>query len=1174
MRFLRPFAAVVVFCAIPSIAGAQWLEHAIPKEQQLSSPKKRVKWFYDQRTSGGEIPEGAYTKAVVRAQSMKHAAPKGLDHATNPQWKLVGPANITPYAGYHAGRVLSLAVHPTDENIAWAGAANGGIWKTTNMGHKWVPLTDNAMSLAVGALAIDPSDPNVLFAGTGEFAEGVGSYYGAGLMRSLDGGKTWKTMGLMNVGAFSKIIVHPKNNQRIYAAGGKSGGGVFVSNDRGVTWTKLTNGLPTSGASDLVLAFNGEEDVLYAAMAGQGIYLSMDAGASWTLKRQWSEMRRIHIDVAKNNWRDIATLVAKNDGSVMTAERSKDGGETWEDIYGIPGDIFGSNAQGWYDIYIKMNPTEPDHIIMGGISVWATEDGGQSWVDVGRAYDQDGTGIHPDQHNAYFAPSNPEVVYFANDGGVWTSQDHGNTIAPSKDDLAITQFYGITIDQTKDDLTYGGTQDNGTLYGATDQEWTLMAAGDGSYVQVDENNPTTVFYVRPGGEQYLAPWRIDDGEDTWIGSGIRTTDTVNWLKPLVYDSKNNRLYFGTTNLYVSSNRGNSWTRRTKQLAFNNNTITYIENFGDGKHLLLGTSSGKVHYTTNEGISFEDRSAGLPGRWVTSAKFSPGSKTTIYATLSGYGGGHVYRSADAGLTWKDISANLPDVPVNELLVDPDNPTVLYAGTDVGVFFSPNDGQEWAPYGAGLPNVPVFDMDIHRTKRVLRAGTHGRSIWEIPLSNEAYAITSPTVGTTWIHGQPGHVSWRGLPAGETIVEVSLDGGDNFTEIGRSSTNRFDMNKIALLPSMNAVARVINGTDTLRSGLFQIQQLKAAMISLVGTQQPLYLYDIAYDEEQNTLWATHFDVAATKLYKIHPDNGQVLGSVDLGTGRHSLTGISFDKATKHLWVHSARPDNTSRIYEVDRQGSVIRTIQSPAVYGTGIMVQGDTVLIVDRNPDGSGNRIFKVDKEEPEILYYDMYVTRHSPFGGRCLAWDPNKNQLLHTWTDFQGDDATARLYDSYLTWLNPYTGEEISYSYVQEATNQGTNVRGLELDPRNGGKSLWLTTLAPGGASSTIIKVNLEDAPISSVGRDNLASALGVVEQNYPNPFNPKTSIQYRLKQAGYAEFVITDELGRDVLVTERKFAHEGDNLQVIDASGLNSGTYTYTLRVDGVRIDSKRMTLVK
>lgn len=1168
------FAVVVLILSVAGASQAQWHEHATPREFKTESPKKRIKWFYDQRRSGGEIPPNAYKEAVRKTAELRAAKLHGKQNtlALQPQWKLVGPENITLEDGYHAGRVLGLAVHPTNASIAYAGSANGGVWKTTNMGQSWKPLTDNLLSLAIGALAIDPKEPNTLYAGTGELSEGVGSYYGSGIIRTTDGGLTWKQVGLETVGAFSKIIVHPVSNNIVYVAGGKSGGGVFRSDDHGNTWRKLTNGLPSSGASDIALAISGENDVLFAGMPGAGIYRSMNGGQSWEPIQQYSEMRRIHLDVQPNNYRSVVALVSADGGTFQAAERSLDGGDTWNNIYTIERDIFNyGSPQGWYDIYIKIDPANEDRIFMGGISAWRTEDGGQSWEDVGKSYEG---GIHPDQQNLAIAPSDPNVVYFANDGGVWVSTDGGTEIGVHEDDLAITQFYGITIDQTKDDLTYGGTQDNGTLFGPSDGNWTLMAQGDGSYVQVDENDPSTVFFVRPGDGNTLAPRRWRNGNETALTTGILSNDSVNWLKPLVYDSKNNKLYFGTGYLYVSSNRGNNWSRKTRKLAFSGSTITYIEPFGDARVLLLGTSAGKVYLTSNEGQTFEDKSTGLPGRWVTSVKFSPGSKITFYASLSGFGGGHVFKTDDGGSTWRDISSNLPDIAANELLIDPDNPNALYLATDVGVFFSPNDGGEWIPYGAGLPNVPIFDMDIHKTKRVLRIGTHGRSIWEIALSTDGAGITAPTAGSIWTLGQSAVVSWRGL-SGEATIELSLNGGDSWINLGTSSSNRLDLGQVVNGPSNNAVVRVYTGADTLRTSLFQIRQLRAGMLSKVISQQPLYLYDIAYDPENNVLWATHFDPSATLLYKIHPDNGTILGTVDLGTGRNNLTGITYDSETKHLWVHAARPDNSSRMYEVTTDGDVLQSFNSPAVYGTGILVRGDTLYLVDRNPSDDGNRIFRVNKNDVSSAFEELYVTRRSPFGGRCLTYDPSTNQLLHTWTDFQGDDLSSRLYDSYLTWLEPSTGQEIKYSYVQEGLNQGTNVRGLELDPRNGGKSVWVTLLGDFAGSSTIMKLTLEDAPFSDVKRGNERyNGTASLGQNYPNPFNPSTTIPYTLTRGGDVEIVITDELGREVHRSASRYYNAGEQVETIDASRFSSGTYTYTLRVDGIRIDSKRMTLVK
>lgn len=1166
--------AAILF--IPLTISAQWLPHTPQnKVVRAESPKARVKWFYDQRQSGGEIPRDAYAKAVNTTNHLKaNVGGKGSKLAAQPRWKLIGPSNIDGNMA-HAGRVLSVAVHPTNSSIAYAGAANGGIWKTTNKGQRWVPLTDNALSLATGALTIDPTDPNTIYAGTGEQSEGVGSYYGAGIIRSTDAGATWKNLGLHEVGAFVEIVVHPKNPNRIYAAGGRSAGGVFRSDDKGATWKKLTGGLPPSGASDLSVSIDGDRDILFAAMPSAGIFRSTDGGNSWTNVQSFTDMRRMHVDAQQNNWLNVVALSANNSGNFEAVARSYDGGESWEDMVGdLEQDIFqvGSSAQGWYDAYIRIDPVDPNRVFMGGISAWRTEDGGGSWQDVGLAYQG---GVHPDQQNIAIAPSDPNVVYFANDGGVWVSEDGGNVITSYDDDLAITQFYGITIDQTVGDLTYGGTQDNGSLYGNSTDSWTEFAGGDGSFVQVDQNNPSTIFYIRPGDDNN--PIRSDNGNETYLSSGIRSSDTTNWLKPILYDSKNNRFYYATTHFYVSGNKGSSFTRKAKQLAFNGTTISYIEAFGDGKTLLLGTTGGKVHYTTDEGSTFQDRSAGLPGRWVTSVKFSPGSKTRIYASLSGFGGGHVFRSDDAGATWTNISANLPDVPVNELLIDPDNVKGLYAATDVGVFFSPNDGEEWVPYGTGLPNVAVFDMDIHLTRRVLRAGTHGRSIWEVPLSNDAGGITSPTAGSIWQIGEDEVITWRGM-TGETTVEYSTDAGDTWTEVGTTTATSVSIPNLTTLPTNNAVVRVYSGTDTMTSGLFQIKQLKAGMVARVVTQQPLYLYDIAYDKDENVLWATHYglDAGSTKLYKFHPDNGTLLGSVNLGAGKNNLTGIKYDPETKHLWVHQAKPDNTSSFYKVTKTGTIVGSYRSPAVYGTGILVRDDTLYLVDRNPDQfeEGNRIFRLDKNDPELSYANLDMSRHSPFGGRCLAYDENKHQLLHTWTNFQGDDATARLYDSYLTWLDPNTGEELSYSYVQEGSNQGVNVRGLEIDPRDGGKTVWVTTLGDNGNSATILKLTLVDGPNGNLDVATGNRASTTLGQNYPNPFNPTTVIPFELTMGGMVEFALFDPMGREVLRSGEKFYGAGKHDAVLDASSLSSGTYTYTISVNGDRMDSKRMTLIK
>src|SRR5581483_6962786 len=254
------------------------------------------------------------------------------------------------------------------------------------------------------------------------------------------------------------------------------------------------------------------------------------------------------------------------------------------------------------------------------------------------------------------------------------------------------------------------------------------------------------------------------------------TDYLGWLNALHLDAKNNILYFGTDHLYFNTNpsSSNTWVRRGTRIAEPSDSSTSIQTidaFGDKQTVLCGTSGGRVFLTTNSGTSFTDISTGLPGRWVTCVKFNPSTKTTFYATVSGFGAGHVFKTTDNGAHWLNISSTLPNIPVNSIEMDPTNPTALYIGTDVGVFFSPNDGGVWVPYGTGLPNVAIDFMDIQATKRVLRVGTHGRSVWEIPLVDDVTGISLPAQRTVWTLGDTGSIVWHNFGSSVTL-DLSLD------------------------------------------------------------------------------------------------------------------------------------------------------------------------------------------------------------------------------------------------------------------------------------------------------------------------------------------------------------------------------------------------------------------
>lgn len=1161
----KVFLLCVILGAAP-IVSAQWLEE--PKQERYDRPEMYEKWFFDLRKTGlGYIPKDARLNALKRRDVLREQyrisgkqAPqsaKPIGTLAEVSWTPIGPINISRGAMMHAGRVRSVSAHPTDPNIAYLGAAAGGVWKTSNQGLTWEPLSDDAYSLAMGAVAVDPSNPNIIYAGTGEANGGIDSYTGVGMLKSTDGGDTWLPAGLEQVGGFSRVVVHPTKPQNVYAGSASSGGGLYVSNDAGATWRKVGGTLPPSSVSDLSLVIDGNKEVLHVGMPSQGVFRSTDGGENWELIQSFSQMRRILLGVNPDDWHDVVAMSVASDGSLERIDRTTDGA-TWDQIandVAFQG-LFGGNNQGWYDAYVLRAKGDPDRIIVGGISVWMSEDGGNSWQDVGLAYRG---GLHPDHHAAAFSAGDDPALYVSSDGGIAVSKDRGATYEVNQDNLAITQFYGMGIDQTAEDITYGGTQDNGTLGGGRDADWWPISGGDGGTVVVDEDKPSRIFFVRPGdGNQ---PSKIENGGESVIASGINANDSVGWVKPIAMDQANNILYYGTQYLYVSTNRGASWSKKTKKLA-SQSYINTIEPIGNGKTIAVGTTGGSLWVTTNNGSSFTDRTQGLPGRAVMSIKFSPADTNTLYVALSGFGQGHVFKTTNRGVNWTDVSGTLPDIPTVALVIDPEQPSNLYVATDVGVFFSPDDGVNWLPYGNGLPNVGVGDMQLHRTKKVLRAATHGRSMWEAPLADNPSGVSTPNIVSKWFIGEPGEIAWYGI-ASPLDIAISLDGGASWKPVASGvSASPYTIGSVNLPKSDRAVIKLSNASVTVLSQNFRIMQRAAGATIEVVSEQPIYMYDVAYVPDEQALWVTNYSPTDGSIYKIDPNTGEQIDKITIG--KTELTGIKYSAERGSFFIQqSVSAQNRSYIYEVSKEGTILNTYQSPAVYGTGIFPMKDTLFVADRN----NNIIYRTVIDNPDAQYDPIELDRKAAFGPRCISFNPVTGELLHTWTDFQGTESNATLYDSYLLRFNG-AGKEVASTFVQEGVNSGTNVRGCEYDPNSNGKSVWVTVLNS-GSSSKILKISLEAGPTYSVNRAD-AFRGKLLKENYPNPFAGQTTLTYDLPFAARVSFVVRDELGRQMLRRDAGLEAAGAGAHTLDLGMMPAGVYHVEMFLDGVRADVMRI----
>jgi photosystem II stability/assembly factor-like uncharacterized protein len=713
---------------------------------------KPTAWFYRQRAfPHPRIDPAGQRLAITEARELARVAEdrrrRGDKSALlSTVWQQRGPDNI-------GARVTDLAIHPTQPDVCYAAIATGGVLKTTDGGQTWTPIFDQADVITIGAIALDPQDPETIWVGTGEANANSYSFFGNGVYRSQDGGVTWEHLGLEETLYISRVRVDPTDGERVFvAATGRLFGtgpnrGVYRTLDGGASWDRVFALTDSTACSDLVM-HPDDPDILYAGMwervrgltyrdsggESSGIWRSRDGGETWSELTvglpSGPDVGRVGLTICRDVPDVLYAIYAAADASFLGVYKSTDGGDTWSGTndWALSG-IY--STFGWYFGQIRVDPTDPGSVFALGVPQYRSTDGGQSWQE-------NGANMHVDHHALEFAPSQPSRVYNGNDGGIYRSDDGGTTWTKLFDQ-PTNQFYAVEIDQQQPERLYGGTQDNGTLRtlgGVSD--WERIFGGDGFTVIVDPTD-SDVIYVE---YQYGNLFKSTNGGG-WFSSamdGIASGDRRNWHTPVVMDPTDpQRLYYGSQRVYRSTDGAGSWSPISGDLTdgdqgANFGTVTTIAVAPSSPSVLYaGTDDGHVWVYSPFDGQWRDISAGLPVRWVTEIKVDPADHRTAYVTFSGLRWddpiSHVYRTTDAGATWQDIGQGLPEAPVNALEVDPDHPQALYVGTDVGVYYTGDLGGNWLPLGTGLPRAPVLDLDFHQPTRTLVAGTHGRSLFTV-------------------------------------------------------------------------------------------------------------------------------------------------------------------------------------------------------------------------------------------------------------------------------------------------------------------------------------------------------------------------------------------------------------------------------------------------------------
>lgn len=759
-----------------------------------------------------------YLYALRQAKALHESAP-----TREAQWELAGPTNI-------GGRITDIAVHPDQPATIYLGAASGGILKSTDGGLSWMQVFNGSPVVSIGALAIDPNNADVLFAGTGEANASSFSFIGNGIYKSTDAGQSWIHKGLEESAYFGRILVDHSNSNRVFAAAcgtlfsPNEMRGIYRSTDGGDNWERVLFVTDSTAGVDIV-QHPTNPDILYAAMwerlrgltyrrshgQSSGIYKSTDGGTNWTLLTNGlpsgSEKGRIGLAIAQNNPEIVYASIDRLSGGsyIASVYKTINGGQNWTQTNdGQLTDMF-SNF-GWYFGQIRVDPQNDNRIYVLGVDLYRSDNGGSSYTQIGGYFNIDE--IYVDNHATYIHPTNGMILH-GNDGGLYKSNNFGNDWAKINN-LPLTQFYAIAVDHLNPQRIYGGTQDNNTVRtwtGATN-DWERILGGDGMYCLVDYTNSNIIYAESQWGNLT----RSTDGGNSfsWIA---QWSDRTNWSSPFVmHPTDPQTLYFGTYRVWKTTDRGNNWTPisgdLTRNLAtsgFSTLTTLAISKLNPNM-LLAGSDDGKVHLSTSGGLFWTDITAGLPLRWITRVAFDPFNENTIYATVSGFrweeDHPYVFRSTNLGQSWEGISGNLPAMPVNVIVADPVNEGWLYVGTDVGIFYTENYGEQWSSLMQGLNAVPVIDLKIHQPTHTLVAGTYGSSAWRLNLDlitglpknpeNITTIAIKPLFPNPVNGGEAVHCQWYlASPADCTLEIIDMQGrklNSYFSEKKSSGDHRF--------------------------------------------------------------------------------------------------------------------------------------------------------------------------------------------------------------------------------------------------------------------------------------------------------------------------------------------------------------------------------------------------
>jgi len=722
-----------------TIFNNYWLNKDRTKKGSGFKPFKRWEYHWENQLNvDGTImnPEQLW-QAWISKKGSKQNRNATIQSLPPSNWQPVGPFSHTNTGSWSSGqgRVNVVTIDPSNPSTIYVGTPAGGIWKSTNSGTSWTPLSDELPQIGVSGIAVDPTNSNTIYISTGD--RDASDTYSVGILKSTNGGTTWNTTGLTFTGTSNfagDIIIHPTNNQIILCA---TSDGIYKTLDGGATWILEQTGDFSQGS----LRFKPTDPSVVYATSNNKFYKSTNTGDTFNNITSGlsasAATGRMLLDITPANANYVYVLSINTSNALNGIYQSTNSGTSFNKTSGST-DILES-TQGWYDLALAVSPTNPNVLFTGCLNIWKSSNGGSSVTKVNNwSAPSSPTYTHADIHFLQFLNGK---LYCGSDGGIYVSEDNGLSFTDLTNGLQISQFYKISVSKQSSGKMVGGLQDNGG-YAFSNSGWKNYYGADGMDAAVSQSNSNLYYgFIQFGNPMYIS----NNGGNSITGS-VSSPGGVNgnWVTPIKSDNQGN-IYSGFGGLFKLAN-GN-WTQQNTNSVGSGN-IELISIAPSNDNIIFVSNSNELYKSTDAGVTFTLVYSASTS--ITGIAIHYSNTNIIYITTSGTSGSAL-KSIDGGITFTSIASGLPAISKNCIVHQGRNSTnPLFVGTALGVYYFDDTMSTWQAFDTNLPNVSITDLEINLEDAKIIAATYGRGIWqtdipvEIPaLDLKFVSITNPSI-----------------------------------------------------------------------------------------------------------------------------------------------------------------------------------------------------------------------------------------------------------------------------------------------------------------------------------------------------------------------------------------------------------------------------------------------